>query len=359
MIKPIYIIAEVGVNHDGSVDDALRLVDAAADAGADCVKFQTFRADALATAGAAKAAYQKRATGATESQQALLRRMELPNATYRGLMARARKCRIDFLSTPFDLPSLAFLVDKLKLPRIKVGSGDLTNAPMLLEIARAGREVILSTGMATLLEVRDALAVLAFGYARRRERPSARAFGAAWAKPAIRATLKGKVTLLHCTTEYPAPPESVNLRAMDTLAETFELPVGYSDHTLGIEVAIAAAARGAVVIEKHLTLDPKRRGPDHAASLSPQSFRQMVGAIRLVGASLGDGRKRPHPAEIKNIPIARKALVAGRPIAKGEAFSQDNVAIKRPALGLAPAQFWSVIGTVARRAYRRDEAIER
>lgn len=358
MINPIYIIAEAGVNHDGSVDDALGLVNAAADAGADCVKFQTFRAEALATERAAKAAYQKRSTDATKSQQALLRKLELPNTAYRALAARARKRRIDFLSTPFDPPSLEFLLHGLKLRQIKVGSGDLTNAPMLLEIAIADREVILSTGMATLGEVRDALAVLAFGYARRTKQPSAEAFAAAWKKPVIRAALSGKVTLLHCTTEYPAPPQSVNFRAMDTLAATFALPVGYSDHTLGIEVAVAAAARGAVVIEKHLTLDPKRKGPDHAASLSPQSFAQMVRAIRLVEVSLGDGHKLPQPAEIKNIAIARKALVAGRPIAKGEAFTAENIAIKRPASGLAPTNFWSVIGKVARRSYKRDEAIE-
>jgi N-acetylneuraminate synthase len=359
MSKHVYIIAEAGVNHDGSPDDALRLVDAAADAGADCVKFQTFRADALATTRAPKASYQQRTTDAAQPQQDMLRQLELPPRAYHALMAQARKRGIDFLSTPFDAQSLDFLVRELKLRRIKIGSGDLTNAPMLLEAASAGRAVILSTGMATLAEVRDALAALAFGYARRTEPPSAGAFAAAWAKAAVRAALRGKVTLLHCTTEYPAPAQSVNLKAMDTLAQSFALPVGYSDHTLGIEIAIAAAARGAVMIEKHLTLDPGRQGPDHAASLSPETFRKMVEAVRLVEAALGDGRKRPQPAEIKNIPVARKALVAGKPIAKGEILTAENIAIKRPAVGLAPANLWSLMGTPAKRNYAVDDALDR
>jgi N-acetylneuraminate synthase len=359
MTRSIYIIAEAGVNHDGSLEEALRLVDAAAAAGADCVKFQTFHAQALVTARAPKAYYQKRVTDSVETQLAMLKRIELtPSAHYR-LLARARKRRIDFLSTPFDTQSASFLIDELKLSRIKVGSGDLTNAPMLLQLAKAGRDVILSTGMATLAEVRDALAVLAFGYARRKEPPSRTAFAAAWKKPVVRTALKPKVTILHCTTEYPAPTESINLRAMDTLAETFGLPIGYSDHTLGIEIAVAAVARGAVMIEKHLTLDTEREGPDHAASLSPDAFRQMVVAIRRVEKALGDGRKVPQPAERKNIAIARKALVAGKPISKGETLSPANLAIKRPARGLAPAQFWSLIGTRARRNYAPDEAIEK
>jgi sialic acid synthase SpsE len=214
----VYVIAEAGVNHDGSLDDALRLIDAAADAGADCVKFQTFVADALASAAADKAQYQKRTTGAAESQLAMLRRLELPREAYRSLQAHARERGIDFLSTPFDPDSLDFLLHVLDLNRIKVASGDVTNAPMLLAVARAGREVILSTGMARLDEVSEAIAVLAFGYANSAETPSRHAFARAFEDRATRAALNGKVTVLHCTTEYPAPPESVNLRAMDTLA---------------------------------------------------------------------------------------------------------------------------------------------
>jgi N-acetylneuraminate synthase len=359
MTTACYIIVEAGVNHDGSVDNALRLVDAAADAGADCIKFQIFDAEGLATADAPKAEYQQRQSGTDESQRAMLKRLELPRSAYHRLMAHARARRIDFLVTPFDPASLSFLLNDLGVARVKIGSGDLTNAPLLLDVARADRDVILSTGMATLDEVRQALSVLAFGYARQASTPCNQAFAAAWSDPAVRNALKGKVVLLHCTTEYPAPPESVNLKAMDTLAQAFGLPVGYSDHTLGIEIAVAAAACGAVVIEKHLTLDCSRAGPDHAASLEPDNFKAMVRAVRLVEQALGDGRKVPHPAEIKNIPIARKSLVAARAIAAGEILSVDKIAVKRPAHGLAPADYWDVIGRVAQRAYNIDDAIER
>jgi len=358
MTDRVEIVAEAGVNHDGSADDALRLVDAAADAGADYIKFQTFAADAVASARADKAAYQKQTTAAAESQRDMLKRLELPRSAYSALTARARQRGIGFMSTPFDPASLDFLLHELRLPRIKVGSGDLTNAPMLFDIARAGRPVILSTGMATLDEVQEALSVLAFGYAGTSEAPSRTAFAAAWQDSSVRATLTGKVTLLHCTTEYPAPVESANLRAMDTLAAAFDLPVGYSDHTLGIETAVVAAARGAVMLEKHLTLDRTRPGPDHAASLEPAEFRTMVAAVRHVERALGDGQKQPQAAETANIPIARRALVASRAIAAGEAFSRENLAVKRPGIGLPPIALWDMIGKTARRAYDVDDIIE-
>lgn len=358
MSDRVYIIAEAGVNHDGSVDDAVRLVDAAAEAGADCVKFQTFRAEALASVRADKAAYQQRTTDAAESQQQMLRRLELPPEAYRSLIERARERGIDFLSTPFDPASLDFLMRTLTLPRIKVGSGDMTNAPMLLEIAKAGKEVILSTGMADLSEVEEALSVLAFGYTAGNEQPSRAGFAIAWTDPARRLALANKVVLLHCTTEYPAPVEAANLAAIDTLAKAFGLPVGYSDHTLGIEIAAAAVARGAVVIEKHLTLDRARPGPDHAASIEPTEFARMVESIRRVERALGDGVKAPQPAERANIPIARKALVAARSIGLGEEFTRDNIAIKRPGTGRAPIRFWETLGQKATRAYRADEEIE-
>ena len=358
MTDRVEIVAEAGVNHDGSVDDALRLVDAAADAGADCVKFQTFTAGAVASGRADKAAYQKQATGTAESQRDMLKRLELPRAAYPGLMARARQRGIGFLSTAFDPASLDFLLRELRLLRIKVGSGDLTNAPMLFDIARAGRPVILSTGMATLDEVQESLSVLAFGYARESGAPSRAAFAAAWRQPSVRNALTDKVTLLHCTTEYPAPVESANLRAIDTLAAAFGLPVGYSDHTLGFETAVAAAARGAVMLEKHMTLDRTRLGPDHAASLEPAEFRAMVGAIRHIEPALGDGQKKPQAVETANIPIARRALVAARAIAAGETFTRENVAIKRPGIGLPPIALWDMIGRKAQRAYDVDDAIE-
>jgi len=358
MTGRVEIVAEAGVNHDGSVDDALRLVDAAADAGVDYIKFQTFAADAVASARADKAAYQKRTTEAAESQRDMLKRLELPRSAYPALIARARQRGIGFLSTPFDPASLDFLLHELRLPRIKVGSGDLTNAPMLFDIARAGRPVVLSTGMARLDEVQEALSVLAFGYAGERASPSRAAFAAAWQRPSVRTALTGKVTLLHCTTEYPAPIESANLRAMDTLAAEFGLPVGYSDHTLGIETAVAAVARGAVMVEKHLTLDCARPGPDHAASLEPNGFCAMVAAVRRIEPALGDGQKKPQAAETANIPIARRALVAARAIAAGETFSRENIAIKRPAIGLPPIALWDVLGKTAQRAYDVDDTIE-
>ena len=357
MNASVYVIAEAGVNHDGSSRNALRLVDAAAEAGADCVKFQIFCAEALASPAAQKADYQKAKTGAAESQQAMLKRLQLPLETYPQLIKRARERGIEFLATPFDPPSLAFLLNELDATRIKVGSGDLTNSPMLLEIARSRRDVILSTGMATLDEVEQALSVLAYGYARFPEPPSEANFAGAWCDPAIRNALKGKVVLLHCTTEYPAPANAANLRAINTLAEAFGLPVGYSDHILGIEVALAAVARGAVIIEKHLTLDCSSGGPDHDASLDPRAFAELVKSIRLVEAALGDGRKVPQAPEMKNISVTRKSLVAARAIAKGETFSYENIAIKRPAEGLCPAKFWSVIGRIASRSYESDEPI--
>jgi N-acetylneuraminate synthase len=357
MTEPVFIIAEAGVNHDGSVEDAVRLIDAAADAGADCVKFQTFQAEALASIHADKAAYQKRTTSADQSQQAMLKQLELPASAYRALVERARQRGIVFLSTPFDSGSLSFLLHELELGRIKVGSGDMNNAPMLLTIAAARRDVILSTGMATFAEVEEALSVLAFGYAGRKEPPSRAGFAAAWADGTVRAALVGKVTLLHCTTEYPAPAEAVNLKAMDTLRDHFGLPVGYSDHTLGPDISIAAVARGAVMIEKHLTLDCRRTGPDHAASLEPNAFAALVRSIRRVENAFGDGRKVPQRAETANIPIARKALVAARPIAVGEPFTADNLTLKRPGIGLPPIALWDMIGKTAQRAYDADEAI--
>jgi N-acetylneuraminate synthase len=357
MTKHVFIIAEAGVNHDGIVDDALRLVDVAADAGADAVKFQTFDAASLASERAPKASYQQRTTDASENQRNMLRRLELPRSAHDLLKRRASERSIEFLSTPFDRGSLAFLVDELGLKRIKVGSGDLTNAPLLLDIARAGVSVVLSTGMATLAEVEEALGVLAFGYAHPGGQLSRARFAAAWADAATRSVLARCVTLLHCTTAYPAPPQAANLLAMDALRSKFGLEVGYSDHTLGIEVAIAAAARGAVIIEKHLTLDRSRPGPDHAASLDPSEFKQMVAAIRTVQAALGDGRKVPQQCEIANMAAARKSLVAARRISAGERFSGENLTCKRPGDGIAPMMFWELQGRTAPRDFEVDEAI--
>jgi N-acetylneuraminate synthase len=357
-LDKIFIVAEAGVNHNGSLDLALRLVDRAAQAGADAVKFQTFKADKIISRFAAKAEYQKRTTGSGESQLEMVRRLELGKKEHRVLVARCRARGIAFLSTPFDRDSLHFLARGLHLPMLKLPSGELTNAPLLLEAARAGVKVVLSTGMSNLGEVEEALGVLAYGYrAGSKERPSRAAFQRAYATAAGQAALRAKVTLLHCTTEYPAPFRDVNLRAMDTLSAAFGCPVGYSDHTEGLEASLAAAARGAVYIEKHFTLDRGMPGPDHKASLEPDELDALVKGVRAVAAALGSKRKAPALSELKNIPIARKSLVAARKISRGERFTAKNLEIKRPGDGISPMLYWDWLGRRADRAYEADELI--
>ncbi len=351
----IQIIAEIGVNHNGDLDRALALVDAATEAGADVVKFQTFRAAQLAAARAGKAEYQKHTTNASESQLDMLQRLELSEAAHRRLLAHCMDRRIGFLSTPFDLESLRFLAEDLDLATLKISSGDVTNGPLLLAAARTGRQLLLSTGMSTLDEVRDALKILTFGYVRSSERPTTPQLDECFA--AGHDSLKGRVTLLHCTTEYPAPLAEVNLAAMETLRHEFLLPVGFSDHSEGIVAPTAAAALGAVVIEKHFTLDCTLPGPDHKASLEPAPFAAMVRSIRGVELVLGDGRKAPTASEIKNMPIARKSLVATQTISTGESFTEGNLGAMRPGDGISPMQYWRFLGRRADRDYAPGEAI--
>jgi N-acetylneuraminate synthase len=351
------IIAEAGVNHSGSLDTALALVDAAADAGADVVKFQTFTADAVAGRSASKADYQQRTTGAAESQRAMLQRLELPHTAHHTLIARAKQRGIEFLSTPFDPVSLSFLLS-LGLPRIKISSGDLTNSPLLHALARSGSRLILSTGMATLGEIEEALGVLAHGYSNSNEPPPGiPAFRAAWRDPAARAQMSQRVSLLHCTTEYPCPPEDVNLSALAAMRAAFQLPVGYSDHTEGIEISLAAVALGAGIIEKHLTLDRKAEGPDHAASLEPTDFARMVKAIRRIEGAIGDGIKTPKTSEIGNIPIARKSLVAARALKAGDVLGPDDIVSKRPGSGRAPIEYWSLLGTKVSHPHEEEDPL--
>ncbi|TCU64656.1 N-acetylneuraminate synthase [Bradyrhizobium sp. R2.2-H] len=350
------IIAEAGVNHDGSLEKALALVDAAADAGADIVKFQTFNAKALAGGAAKKADYQQRTTDAGESQLAMLERLELPQAAHETLIARAKERGIEFLSTPFDNASLDFLLS-LRLSRLKIGSGDLTNAPLLHAAARGGAMLILSTGMATLGEVEEALGVLAHGYAQRNDPAGVASFRAAWRDPAARAAVARHVSLLHCTTEYPCPIADVNLAAMATMRSAFQLPVGYSDHTDGFEISVAAVALGASIVEKHLTLDRNALGPDHAASLEPDDFKRMVGAIRNVETALGDGVKTPKESEIRNVPVARKSIVAARALRAGEIIGPADITAKRPGTGRPPIDYWSLIGTAAPQALDPDDPV--
>ncbi len=354
----VKIIAEAGVNHNGSKELAFQLVDAAHAAGVDIVKFQTFKAKNLVTQDAQQAEYQTRNTGVAESQFAMLSRLELDYATHHELVAYCQKLDIEFLSTAFDQESLDFLVKDLGLKTLKIPSGELTNAPFVLQHALTGCDLIVSTGMASLAEVEAALGVIAFGLTQPLSAaPSEEAFTQAYASEAGQAALKAKVTLLHCTTEYPAPLAEVNLKAMQTLATAFGLTAGYSDHTAGIIIPIAATALGASLIEKHFTLDKTLPGPDHQASLEPDELKAMVQAIRDVELALGSGIKSPQPSEIKNKAIARKSLIAAKSIQAGEVFTEDNLATKRPGDGLSPYQYWSLLGKPANRNYQDDEQL--
>ncbi len=352
------IIAEAGVNHNGQEKLAFELVDAAKKAGADIVKFQTFKAKRLVTANAKQCEYQITNTKREETQLAMLSRLELGYDVHHKLLNYCKKINIEFLSTAFDSESLAFLVNDLGLKRLKIPSGDITNAPLVLEHARTGCDLIVSTGMATLSEVETVLGVIAFGYVTANiSKPSVEAFQLAYYSEDGQKALKEKVTILHCTTEYPAPMVDINLRAMDTLSRSFGLPVGYSDHSKGITVSIAAVARGARVIEKHFTIDNTMEGPDHKASLEPEELSNMIKAIRDVESALGDGIKGPRPSEIKNKDIARKSLVAAGPISIGEHFDENNIEIKRPGIGVSPIYYWGLLEKTSSKKYQEGDII--
>jgi N-acetylneuraminate synthase len=352
-----FIIAEAGVNHNGSLDRALALVDLAANAGADAVKFQTFIPEAVISRYAQKAKYQVKTTGDGESQLEMVKRLALDLDAHKQLKRRCEMRNIQFLSTPFDLSSIDMLVNDLKVPQIKVASGEITNAPLLLRVAHSGLPVILSTGMSLLGDIEDALGVLAYGYLQPSEVPSIPGFKQAFLSREGQGQLQQKVTLLHCTTEYPSPFEDVNLLAMETLARAFGLPVGLSDHTLGYSVPIAAVALGACIVEKHFTLDRSLPGPDHIASLEPQELMSMIVAIRQVESSLGQARKLVASSEEKNRNIARKSLVAATAIRAGESFTTENLTSKRPGSGISPMHYWETLGRSATRDYDSDELI--
>ena len=356
-MQKTYIIAEAGVNHNGDMALARHLIEAAADAGADAVKFQTFKAEMLASVNAPKAEYQNKITDSAESQLNMLKKLELPLEAYPELIVLCKRRGIAFLSTPFEEESLAFLVQKCRLPLIKLPSGEITNAPFLLSVAQTGLPVILSTGMSTLSEIENALSVLAFGYLHAHEPEGADDFAKSYMEAQSTGLLRSRVQLLHCTTEYPAPFDEVNLAAMDTMRQAFGLDVGYSDHTKGIAVPLAAAARGARIIEKHFTLDKKLPGPDHKASLEPNELKDMVDGIRQIELALGNGIKIPGKKELANAVVARKSIVAAGEIAKGELFSKENLAIKRPGNGMSPMKYWEVLGKTADRYYAEDELI--
>ena len=352
------VIAEAGVNHNGNVEMAKELIDVAAEAGADIVKFQTFKAEKVISKYAPKAEYQKKSTAESESQLDMVRRLELDESMYSILIQHCKHKDIEFLSTPFDFESIELLSKDLNLSRLKIPSGEITNGPYLLEIAKTGKPVILSTGMSTLSEVETALGVLAFGYLSNVGEASLEKFQDAYCSEKGRDILINNVTLLHCTTEYPAPFDEVNLKAMTTLQNAFKLPVGLSDHTPGIVVSLAAVALGATVIEKHFTLDKNLPGPDHTASLDPYELSSMVSAIRIIETALGDGRKIPSPSELKNKKIARRSLVSVESIRKGDIFSQKNLSMKRPGTGMSPMHYWSLLGKQSANEYSEDELIK-
>ncbi len=355
----VYIIAEAGVNHNGSMEMAKRLIDVASAAGVDAVKFQSFKADKIVSRQAPKAEYQLSTTDTSESQYDMLCKLELSEEDHRVLFEYCSTAGVEFLSTPFDTDSLDWLCDQLNLSTIKISSGDLTNAFVLLATARKRTKVILSTGMSTLGEIEEALGVLAYGYMNPEKEPTSEAdFLDAYRSEEGQSYLSKQVVLLHCTTEYPAPLDEVNLRAMKVLKRTFGLPVGYSDHTEGIVIPIAAVAQGAVAIEKHFTLDRTLPGPDHKASLEPNELIEMVKGIRQVEKALGTGLKAPSKSESKNAAVARKSLVAARNIEQGSAFTAENLEVKRPGSGIKPIKYWDMLGKTASRTYKKDDVIE-
>lgn len=328
------IIAEAGVNHNGDIELAKRLILAAKSAGADVVKFQTFKPENHLTRTAHKASYQKVVTDPAESQYDMLDKLKLSKLDHEILLGECRRHGLEFCSTAFDVESFDMLM-KIGLVRVKIPSGEITNLPYLRHVGACGKPLILSTGMATLGEIETALDALETA-----------------------GTPRNSITVLHCNTEYPTPMQDVNLRAMIKMRDAFELAVGYSDHTLGIEVSVAAVALGASVIEKHLTLDRKSPGPDHKASLEPDEFTAMVQAIRNIERAMGDGIKRPSASEARNKPIARKSLVAAKPIKAGDRFTAENLTIKRPGTGVSPMRWDEAMGRTATRDYRADDLIE-
>jgi N,N'-diacetyllegionaminate synthase len=329
----VFIIAEAGVNHNGSIKLAKELIDVAVESGADAVKFQTFKAESLVSKTAEKADYQKKTTDASESQFDMIKKLELDVSTHKELLAYCQEKSIMFLSTPFDHDSINLLSD-LGLQIFKIPSGEITNLPYLRHIASLRKKVVLSTGMSNLQEVKDALAILI-----------------------NMGTLKKNITVLHANTMYPTPLEDVNLNAMLTIQQECGVAVGYSDHTLGIEVDIAAVAMGASIIEKHFTLDKTMNGPDHKASLEPEELKAMVSCIRNIEKALGGYEKKPSPSESVNIDVARKSIVSNQIIKKGEMLSEKNITTKRPGVGISPMAWDKIIGTVATKNYQMDDLI--
>lgn len=351
-----FIIAEAGVNHNGSIDLAFQLVDAAKEAGADAVKFQTYKTENLVTKKAQQADYQVKNIGEASSQYEMLKSLELGYEEFKSLKRYCDEKDIKFLSTPFDLESVDFLIHYLGIDTIKIPSGEITNAPYLYKIAFSGVKIIISTGMATIDEIHHSLAFIAYGLAGETDINSmnVKSF---YQTDKAKTLLTDNVKILHCTTEYPTPLSEVNLNAIDALKEEFALETGLSDHSEGILVPIAAIGKGASVIEKHFTLDKTMSGPDHKASLDPFELKEMVSSIRSIEQALGEKKKSPVPSELKNKIVARKSLVTLKPVKKGEHFTFENLTVKRPGTGIEPYYYWDYIGRVADRYYEEDEII--
>lgn len=330
-MNKVFIIAEAGVNHNGDINIAKKLIDEAKKAGADAIKFQTFKTENLVSKNASKAEYQKNNTKNDESQFEMIKKLELDYDTHKILIEYCKNKNIKFLSAPFDVDSIDMLYE-LGVDIFKIPSGEINNLPYLEKISKMDKKIILSTGMSDLGEIEDALNILS-------------------------TNVENDIVVLHCNTEYPTPMEDVNLSAMKTIENAFKVPVGYSDHTLGIEIPIAAVAMGAVVIEKHFTLDKNMDGPDHKASLNPEELKNMIDSIRNIEKAIGNGLKKPSKSELKNKNIARKSIVASVEIKKGELFTEKNITIKRPGNGISPMKWYDILGTVANKNYKEDELI--
>jgi len=356
-MSKVFFIAEAGVNHNGDRSSALELIDIAADAGADAIKFQTFTAKELVSMSAPKAEYQIKNDLADESHLKMLEKLELNKDLQIELSDHAKKKNIEFMSTAFDIDNLDFLVNEAGMKINKIPSGEITNAPLLIHHGRSSNKIILSTGMSGLEEIEMALSAIAFGMFNDHEKPSLKAFKETYNSNKRRARLKERVALLHCTSEYPAPIEDLNLRAIQTLSDYFQVSVGYSDHSLGIDASIIAVTLGAEIIEKHFTLDKNQEGPDHQASLEPKELKRLISSIRGVESILGSNKKAPTINEEKNKIVSRRSLVAKREIRQGNIFSMDNLTNKRPGNGISPFELWTYIGKKSKNNYNKDDQI--
>jgi len=355
----VFVIAEAGVNHNGQLDRAFQMIDVAVDSGADAVKFQTFKTEKLVTHDAPLAMYQKKSlSNIKSSQYSMLKELELSHQDHYKLVDYCKEKGIGFLSTPFDEESLSFLINELNIDILKIASGDMTNAPLVMKCAQAGKKMIISTGMSDINEIRDTLGIVAFGMINNtKSRPTKEDFIEAYVSKEGRNALKKNVSLLHCTSEYPAPFSEINLKAMHSIREAFGLQVGYSDHSQGISIPIAAAAIGASIIEKHFTMDRTLPGPDHLSSLEPAELKDMIDSIRNIEKAMGSAVKEVQNSELLNKKVSRKSLVANMDISQGEVFNEINLSVKRPGSGVSPMEYWSLLGKKSKKSYRKDEQI--